>query len=347
MVGDQLSHAVANFRIIDEVKKLLENASASMDSDPGRAYEKLKDWKEKRIVVSPGGAYKGSKIQGVSSLPCESPGVRAIQSLYTSPIRRGVVNVLYDEPGTGKSMAGMAVLNDFYRFPNGEEIKGIMVSPRGSTERQLYVEAAQEILDMSNIKGWLYLLLWILDEPRRAKPSLLILDDFILDTGERGNLAFIAEIYKCLNPPDAPTMNVVVVVMTQYKDAADALCALNGGKRVRPIEGFYETATNPLFELPVLKPLANRTLTHPTWKRGKWTRKLLLRMIEYHFTRLELEEIKDFDFIAEDMTPYDAKVAVEAKLDTEAQRLTSPSQQYRSGGEFSRARIKWSPPIVV
>ena len=55
MVGDPLSHAVASFRIIDEVKKLLENASASMDSDPGRAYEKLKNWKEKRAVLSPPG----------------------------------------------------------------------------------------------------------------------------------------------------------------------------------------------------------------------------------------------------------------------------------------------------
>lgn len=303
MVGDPLSHAVGSFRIIDEIEKLLENASALMESDPGRAYEKLKDWKEKRTVLSTGGAFKWTKIQGISSLPCESPGVRAIQSLYSSPIRRGVINVLYDEPGTGKSMAGMAVLNDFYRFPTGEEIKGIMISPRGSTERQLYVEAAEEILEMSNIKGWLYLLLWILDEPRRAKTSLLILDDFILDTGERENLAFIAEIYKCLNPPDSPTMNVVTVVMTQYKDAANALCALNGGKRVRPLEGFYETETNPWFKLPFLKSPANRFLTHPSWKGGKWTRKLLVRMIEYHFTQLELAEIQDFDFITEDMTP--------------------------------------------
>eukprot|EP00977_Amphora_coffeiformis_P002790 scaffold528_cov165-Amphora_coffeaeformis.AAC.2 len=154
----------------------------------------------------PRGTYKGTKIQGISSLPCESPGVRAIQSLHTCPIRRGVVNVLYDQPGTGISMAGMAVLNDFYRFPNGEETKGIMVSPRGSTQRQLYVEALGEILEISNIKG---------------------------------------EIYKYLIPPDSPTMNVVVIVMTQYKDAANALCALNGDKRVQPIEGFYETVTNP------------------------------------------------------------------------------------------------------
>lgn len=329
---DPLSYAVASLCIVNDVKKLIDDTSVSTDADPGRAYTKLKTWINERAVLFPWGVYQGTKTKGVATLPCESTSVQAIQSLYVSPIRRGVVNVLYDLPGTGKSMGAIAVFQNYFDLSNGK-LKGIMLAVGNSTERHPYVERIGKILEMSNVEGWLHLLLFVLSQPQGEKPSLLVLDDFVLDDGGE-NLGFITQLYKCLNPPGFPTLNVVVVVITQFKDAADALCNLNGGQRVRPIEGFYEPDASPWSNLPFLKHLKNRHLTHPTWKGSKWTRKLLLKVLEYNFTRDQLKAIEDkeFAFIGKDMTPYMAKTAVEALLDTETVGPKSPSKAYRPGG---------------
>mmetsp|Transcript_13224 Transcript_13224/g.25379 ORF Transcript_13224/g.25379 Transcript_13224/m.25379 type:complete len:127 (-) Transcript_13224:310-690(-) len=126
-------------------------------------------------------------------------------------------------------MGAIAVLQDYFDLSNGKELKGLMLAVGKSTERHPYVEMIEKILDMSNVEGWLHLLLFVLNQPLGEKPSLLVLDDVVLDNGG-ANLGFIEQLYKCLNPPGFPTLNVVVVVITQFKDAADALCSLNGGQ---------------------------------------------------------------------------------------------------------------------
>lgn len=109
----------------------------------------------------------------------------------------------------------------------------------------------RKILDLSNVEGWLHRLLFVLSQPQGEKPSLLILDDFVLDTVGGENLGFITQLYKCRNPSGFPTLNVVLVVITQFKEAPDALCNLNGGQRLRPIEGFYEPDAGPYSNLPL------------------------------------------------------------------------------------------------
>jgi hypothetical protein len=54
---DPLSFALSNLRIIDEFRKLGKDAIASMESDPGRAYNRIKKWKEERAQLIHGGAY--------------------------------------------------------------------------------------------------------------------------------------------------------------------------------------------------------------------------------------------------------------------------------------------------
>ena len=109
-------------------------------------------------------------------------------------------------------------------------------------------------------------------------------------------------------------MNIIVVVITQDIDAANALCSLNGGQRVRPLEGFYET--NFVHKPMDFLKLASRNfrLTNPTWKQAKWTRELLVQVVEYNFMQDQLKTIRDLDFIMEGVTPYQAKRAATAKL---------------------------------
>jgi len=201
-------------------------------------------------------------------------------------------------------------------------MEGVMIST-GYADGP-YVELVRDILKTSTVDGWLYLLLWILAEPEGTAPSLLVLDDFDLGTN-RENLKFISHLYKRLNPAKRPAMNIIVVVITQDIDAANALCSLNGGQRVRPLEGFYEK--NFVHKTMNFIKLAGQNfhLTNPAWKRAKWTRELLVQVVEYNFTQDELSTIGDFDFIMEDMTPYQAKRAAASKLlDSCAGMTTSP-----------------------
>ena len=172
-----------------------------------------------------------------------------------------------------------------------------MVSTQASSG--LYVENLAEMLKATKVKGWFHALLLGMDEPKEELPSLLVLDDFSLDAGGK-NLEFMEHPYKSMNPPKAPKKNMVVVVMTQNKDAADALCNLNGGRRVRPISGFYDTRERD-FGHKVLTATKMRDqqhlLTHPTWKGSQWTKELLIQVLRYHFSESELEQIQNYDFV--------------------------------------------------
>lgn len=310
---DPLTFALTNVRIVDEVKKLAKGASELSESDVGKAYRSITKWKEERAHLTLGGVYKEEKKEGNTSLPCESSALQAVRNLYSNPILPGVVNVLYDTPGSGKSMAGIGVLEEYYLLQGDKEIKGIMVSTESAAG--LYVKLLQEILEVSKVEGWLALLLMVLSEPKGSMPSLLILDDFNLDEN-RENLNFISHLYKRLNPPNRRTLNIMVVVITQDEEAANLLCAMNGGQRVRPLEGFYETQENLWQQiLTAMKVRGTNALrTKPVWKGSTWTKKLLIQMLEYHFTEAELKSIGEPDFITEQMTPYEAKAAASAKL---------------------------------
>ena len=60
-----------------------------------------------------GGTYNKNQTESKSTLLCKAPAVMAIPELISSPIKQGVVNVLYDESGTEKIMASIAVLEDY------------------------------------------------------------------------------------------------------------------------------------------------------------------------------------------------------------------------------------------
>ncbi|KAL3902420.1 MAG: hypothetical protein SGARI_005844 [Bacillariaceae sp.] len=227
-LGTALARVNLGFRVVDGVKKLFDEDNA--DNNIGAVYDKVTELKSKRAHLYPSmlfetidwddDEYKKSKDA------VESSAVQAIKGLYREDVKKGIVNVLYDLPGTGKSMAGLSLLDDFYLLPGGRTLQGFMISTHASSGS--YVEILAELLEASNTKGWLSALLLAMNEPHDRLPSLLILDDFSLDTAGE-NIKFIENLYKLMNPPKRNKMNIIVVVITQRKDAADALCDLNGG----------------------------------------------------------------------------------------------------------------------
>jgi hypothetical protein len=349
MTIDPLSFGLANvnlvLRVVDGVQKLVDKANES-NPDLGKLYDSVKKLISNRTYLSPSTPFEGTGLEDEyedKEAVEESPAVQAIQRLYEHPIREGVVNVLHDEPGSGKSMAGISVLRDFYSLPgDNTELQGLMVSTKRSTG--LYVEILAGLLGASSVEGWLHVLLLALDEPRNRLPFLLILDDFDLDIGGN-NLQFIEYLYKSLNPPRGRKKNIMVVVMTQNPKAANSLCKLNGGRRVRPIDGFYDARENDFVEkiltgvFKIRKP--EHILTHPTWKGSVWTKDLLKEVLQYHLSESEFSSFGNFDFVKEGMAPF--LVIQEARsilrLPT-AGKPTSPRKRKSGDSNFPSSNVE-------
>ena len=264
--------------------------------------------------------------------------------------------MLYDKHGTGKSMAGRCVLRNFYALAGNhhEELKGLMVLSTATTTKAAsstglsYVEILANLLllnaSSSSFRGWLHVVLEALDEPRNRVPSLLILDDFDLDNGgKNNNIQFIEYLYKSLNPPTrGRKKNIMVVVLTRNQRAANALCNLNGGCRVRPTKGFFyyydTTRENDWIEkflisvMKIRKP-EHHHLTHPTWKGSRWTKDLLIKVLHYHLSDSEFSSLENnFDFVKEGMTPFSVIQEATSILSAcrKASQPTSPRKRKKS-----------------
>eukprot|EP00977_Amphora_coffeiformis_P016225 scaffold4957_cov152-Amphora_coffeaeformis.AAC.5 len=247
---DPLAFATAKIalgaRAADGIESLKESVEASQEADPGRVFDRVRTLKESRAHVFPGVEYTTKSSTSLSKDPVGSPLVNAFQNLYGDIIHQGVINVLFDGEGNGKSAAGLSILQNYYAFDDdgNSTIKGFMVSTH--RVNQPYVETMASLVEASSVKGWFHALLLAMNEPAGSLPSLLILDDFTNDADGK-NIDFIEHLYKLMNPPLAEPVNMIVVVITASRDAADKVCALNGGKRVVPAQGIlrgfksYET----------------------------------------------------------------------------------------------------------
>jgi hypothetical protein len=313
-MADPLSFALVKLilstRAVDGVLTLADRVRESMEADPGRVFDTVREAMAKRQVLEVGEST--AVTEGV--LPAQSPAVDALLNLYGEPANTGVVYVLYDKSGTGKSSAGIALLKHFHTFPTTEKkIKGFMMS--SDTTEDLYVSSMAKLLKASKVEGWLNALLLAMDQPLGETPSLLILDDFNSLGSESRNVDFIKRLYQLMNPM-INKKNMFVVVMTQNEDVANTLCGCNGGQRVRPLKGFY-TGTD---------------LTKPVWTLSRWSRTLLVEAIkyEYHKQLGDKDENDDFfSFVEEGMTPLQvsmgAKAAFAAAADHE--KPSSPKRR--------------------
>lgn len=325
-----LSESVETGRLIKAIKEAADDETIRTLSDHGRAYDNFKKWKQNRAILAPGDAYdKYIEESNETKTACVSPFVENFQDLYARETRPSTAYVLYDKSGTGKSMGAIALLKDFYLLEENTELQGIMIQPQ--QEAGDYMESVATLLKASNVEGWLNLLLFVLNEkPRTKKPSLLVLDDFFFDEEGR-NKMFISRIYNTLK--QSQRYNIIVVVITKQKHVADCLCSMNGGERIKPMMGRYETKENDfVFKALCALKLADerQPLTNPTWKPVCWTKDLLIEAVEYEFSESELESIS-YDFIKDGMTPLEVCDMVAAKLQAgTGRRPVSP----RRRGQF-------------
>ena len=254
-------------------------------ADQGRLYYKVRSLMETRVVL-----VTANKLSSQGTKYVMSPALRALRGLFgPAEYASGVVYVLYDEPGYGKSTAGEAVLHEFYDIDpeSGRQFKGFIL--KGDALGDMMNELGSE-----KVKGWIYVLLHSFNEPEEDAPYLLILDGVNSLGEENINKKFIKALYDSMRAE----MNIFAVVICQDKDVATELCGLNKGKRVVPMPGFY-TADN---------------LISPAWQNTCWSRDLLVETLCLKYE----EKVNDqtLGFVEDGMMPCEVLLKIRPKLGT-------------------------------
>ena len=302
-LGFQLVGGASN---VSEIARNSYESLVTQDNDVGTVYHRIKELMEERKVLCDADSFDIGVNRRTD--PVVSPDLQYLINLYGEGHNSGVIYVLYDKPGQGKTVAGRALLQNFYAFPSddGQEednfVKGFMVT--GQMIDEDYMSVLGEKVGATGVKGWIHALLLAMDRPHTHQPSILILDGFNSMGKDEVNLHFIKGLYGLINGKK----NLFVVVATQSKHVADALCGLNGGQRIAPMPGCYSGDDKP----------------SPNWKEEKWGRSLLIQAIRYEFNDDEsAEKFGDdckFEFISDDMTPLQATMAAARSL----RRKTAP-----------------------
>lgn len=237
-----------------------------------------------------------------------SPIVDALEELYVKPRPDGRTYVLYAPPTQGKTSGAKYFLEThFLQFTGPEEAalpdpQGIMITGGADSN---YFEYMAKVLGAGNCKSWMYsLIAALMPDPKAPMrlPSVLLLDNFNIDSEE--NLYFLRKLFVASNE-----CHLYTVVMTQNKELANKMCALNGGKKIAPLPSAMAEETLP-------GALADDSWwKDPKWTNLEWKNHLLSEMINLRFpNQFEVDDGEGFMWVHKGLTPLDAIWAAEEKL---------------------------------
>jgi hypothetical protein len=138
------------------------------DKDAGRVYYEVLELMERRAVLVHG-AGTAKKPTNATLDPVRSPMLKSLIKLYgtneeTDELNAsGVVYVVKDKSGNGKSHGGRALLQNFYALDNGKSIKGFMISG-DEMDDDIPAELGRQIGAIS-VEGWIHILLLAMSTP--------------------------------------------------------------------------------------------------------------------------------------------------------------------------------------
>jgi hypothetical protein len=313
---DPISAALAalslGLRAIDGISTLSSNLKdwlkENRDNDAGRVYYKVVELMEQRAVLA-----HGAGIPADATIdPVRSPILESLIKLYGKNEKTkegnasGVVYVVKDKSGNGKSHGGRALLKNFHALVNGS-IKGFMISG-DDMDDNIPAELGRQI-GATSVDGWIHVLLLAMSAPVKEHPSILIIDSFNSLGTDNVNLKFIKALYSLMNAKK----NIFVVVLTHLDIVAQKLIDCNGGNRVLPLPG---CSTGELASL--------------TWNEAPWTSQQLIGAIRYDLASEDVEDdYKDdyFSFVSDGMTPLEAIKRMRTRLRRSEEEPDSPRKK--------------------
>jgi hypothetical protein len=291
-------------------KKGKEWLEENKEKDVGKVYYKVRELMEQRALLHGGdNLVEKPSAESKRLTPVKSPNVKALINLFGKDehtgdkYESGVVYVLYDKAGNGKSHAGRALLQNFYALSGNKTISGFMIS--GDVMDNNIPEEFSKRIGATSVEGWIHLLLLAMDVPIELHPSILIIDSFNTLGTDNINETFIKALYSQMNAE----RNIFVVVLTQNEEIAQALINLNGGQRVVPLPGCFSGER-----------------TSPIWKETPWKREELIEVLHYKFPG-KFNDQAGLGFVKEGMTPLEVIKKARTRLRTSDETPDSPEKK--------------------
>mmetsp|Transcript_5390 Transcript_5390/g.8102 ORF Transcript_5390/g.8102 Transcript_5390/m.8102 type:complete len:307 (+) Transcript_5390:62-982(+) len=273
--------------------------------DVGRLYDKVRKLRDERTVVE---MFPTTHSKSDDSV--RSPNVEALINLFGSndgkPHPAGVVYVLYDKRGNGKSHAGRALLQEFYQFSE-DKVKGVMFT--GDMMKDNIPEGICEKLEANSIDGWIHVLLLAMETLAEEHPSVLIIDSLNSVGNENVNVKFIQALYSAMNAEK----NIFVIVLTQEKTVAQALLECNGGARVLPLPGCFTGESQS-----------------PDWNETNWTVDQLVELVHYRDKGKYNDDEEIRQLVHPGMTPLEVVKVVNARKRKSHETPDSPKKRRAS-----------------
>lgn len=327
MPGVALATLTLGLKIWDTGVSLSEWLKENKDKEPGKLYDRVRNLMDKRAVL--GGDIACLSSEAASSRdPVMSHDLSSLRGLFgTNPDTNkrnpsGVVYVLCDKGGNGKSHAGRALLTNFYQTNNGKDIKGIMIE--GDQLNTNISDKICKVLKATSVEGWIDIMLLAMDTPPQENPSILIIDGVNSRGPDDVNIQLIGALYARMNG----MKNIFVVALTQNQQVAQALIDLNGGQRVKPMPGCFR----------------GQSLS-PEWTQSEWTEHQFTELVQYHCTianesfgaAYTQEQVQSYlrdnlaNHVRDQSTPLQVVMDMRASLRTGGQEPCSPRKKRRTG----------------
>lgn len=223
----------------------------------------------------------------------ESPIVLALEDLYTSPQPDGRTYVLYAPPTQGKTCGARYFLQDHLpRFKDSKgrpttDTQGIMITGPGAQTENYFAYMAK-ILGVGDCKGWMYsLIAALMPDPRNPNrlSSILLLDNF--NTASQDNRYFLEALIAA-----SVRCGFYTVVITQEKEFANTMSAMNKGMKIAPLPGAVGEGS---------------TYSDPKWNDLVWEKSLLCDMVDLLYPgEFESDTKSGYTWITHGMTPTEA-----------------------------------------
>ena len=268
--------------------------------DVGRLYDRVRQLRDERTVVE----MFPTRCNGCA-YSVRSPNVEALVNLFGTndgkPNPAGVVYVLYDKRGNGKSHAGRALLRELYQFFD-DTVRGVMFT--GDMMDDNIPGGICEKLEANSIDGWIHVLLLAMETPAEENPSVLIIDSFNSVGEDNVNVKFIQALYSAMNAEK----NIFAVVLTQEREVAQTLLDCNGGARVLPLPGCFTG-----------KPHS------PDWNETNWTVDQLVELVHFKDNG-KYDDVGARQLVHAGMTPLEVVKVVNARKRKSNETLHSPTK---------------------
>eukprot|EP00854_Cymbomonas_tetramitiformis_P014722 gene14722-17397_t len=208
---------------------------------------------------------------------------------------KGDTQVVFAEPSIGKTTAFHCLTTNYFSrvYPNAENTKSLMITKYSGALDGPYLTHIAKTLGIKQEKDVIACLLAAMKTDAPALPSILVLDE-LNDPGKDDlNILLVSVLMRAIA---VDQLGISLYVVTQKKEVAEKLLALNCWSKIGPLEGLTTPKRSEIKKAADIPEGAS-------WISPVWTAEELSRVVSNNFPTATTSEDGSFPWIEVGMVP--------------------------------------------